>query len=356
MHCTDLADVCSFGLYLLPYPARPTESRPSNSALCCYCPLQGGFYTTLDRYGSPVLEGPAGDKFLVPAARQLFMFSTLALKDPANSNARDLAKRAYDFLTKSALWDSGEGLFRWQVSRDGKTVVHPEKVLYGQAFAILGLARYGRALGDAAAVDLAYKVFEKVDSTRHDSSHGGYSESVEASFPPGVNIGNSPGTDKSHNTHLHLIEAFTELSRALEGSKGSDGSSGSSSAGGGGRQAAVNARLSELVGLLPSKLWQPSSQHIGTEFTADWKVLDPAAKLYAHEIELVYFLLSALDQLSRAGVQLPADTELAVRVGRAAQEGYDNKTVGFWQDGDAGGRYDQGLGVPGLLAVPAWWW
>jgi hypothetical protein len=438
---------------------QPAPKTTHPSALTTAGP-QGGFYTTLDRFGAPQLGGPAGDKGLVATARQLYTFATLALKSPGDGRVRELAKRAYDFLVGSALWDAGEGLFRWQVTRDGKGVVFPQKVLYGQGFAILGLARYARAVGDAGALDRAVQVFEKVDATRHDNTHGGYMEDVEATYPPGVGIGSDPraakvgrgaggcggppavaafngasmalhlvetweslcwpgavagnadatacaydadakdarmllvmahgiaqmldhascaklcGSDaaavQSHNTHLHLVEAFTELSRALEGAVAGAGnqsaagagatpannssSAGGADASGGGaskqQQAAVNARLAELVALLPAKLWKPATSsgadggnggggaggHIGTEFYSDWTVVDPSAKLYAHEIELVYFLLAAVEQLGRAGVPVPAAAgpEFVLRVGQAAMEGYDAKKGGFWTEGDAG--------------------
>lgn len=50
---------------------------------------------------------------------------------------------------------------------------------------------------------------------------GGYLEDEEAAFPPGVGTGDR--TPRSHNTHLHLIEALTELSAALGALSGGAG-------------------------------------------------------------------------------------------------------------------------------------
>lgn len=84
-----------------------------------------------------------------------------------------------------------------------------------QAFAILALARYARAANDSAAADWAWRVFESVDAARHDAERGGYLEGGELRYPRGVGVGTSPGAERSQNTHLHLLEALTELSAAL---------------------------------------------------------------------------------------------------------------------------------------------
>ena len=104
---------------------------------------QGGFHTALDRAGKPLFGADVGggDKFIVPAARQLYSFATLAQKAGSLLNssisvgreeALALAEHAYRFLTGSAMWDVQARQFNWQVSRDGSRVVQPEKVLYGQ--------------------------------------------------------------------------------------------------------------------------------------------------------------------------------------------------------------------------------
>lgn len=79
-------------------------------------PLQGGFHTTLDSSGQPVLAGASGDKYLVPAARQVYAIATLALKAPGDGRGAALARRAHGFLTGSALWDPAAQQFNWQAS------------------------------------------------------------------------------------------------------------------------------------------------------------------------------------------------------------------------------------------------
>lgn len=230
--------------------------------------------------------------------------------------------------------------------------------MYGQAMAILALARYGRAFNDSAAVGWALRLFQSVDAARHDPSLGGYLEGVEVGYPAGVGLGLRPGVARSQNTHLHLLEALIELGTALgtvpEGpaaqpGQGADGtaatapvSSANGSSGNGSEWAAgaavVEARLGELVRLVQTTLWQPGSGgHMGVDFREDWTVLDPSARLYGHEMEFSYFLLAAARQLGRAGAEAAADAAFAVQVGRAGQGGYDPQRGGFWTDGDASG-------------------
>lgn len=305
---------------------------------------QGGFHTALDRAGKPLFgdDVGGGDKFIVPAARQLYSFATLAQKAGSLLNssisvgrekALELAEHAYRFLTGSAMWDEQARQFNWQVSRSGSRVVQPEKVLYGQAFAILALARYARAANARAAADWAWRVFESVDATRHDAERGGYLEGEELRYPRGVGIGTSPGAERSQNTHLHLMEALTELSAAL-------GAAGGLAE----RQALVDARLGELVGLVASRLYQPGTGHLGMEFRGDWTVLDPGAEQYGHELENLYFVMAAARQMRAGGSLAPAQEAAVAAAERAAlaaaraaaAEGYDERRGGLWTDGRDG--------------------
>ncbi|KAL4440589.1 hypothetical protein ABPG75_003590 [Micractinium tetrahymenae] len=256
------------------------------------------------------------------------------------------------------MWDAGEGQFAWEVSRDGSKVVHPEKVLYGQAFAILGLSRYARAAGNGAAADLAWQVFSSVDAARHDPQLGGYLEEVEAAYPPGVGTGDRAA--RSPNTHLHLIEALTELSAAVGQSAEHKARVDARLA----ELARVDVRLAELVSLVGSKLYQPATGHLAKQFHRDWTPVDPQAQLFAHELELVYFVAAAARQLATASAgALPADLaavvprvqQLAIEVGlRGSQAAYDTQLGGFWEGGHGGRPTFEG-GCGGGQPVKAWW-
>ena len=74
-------------------------------------------------------------------------------------------------------------------------------------------ARFGERGDRYAARDL----FRALESKAHDAAHGGYTEFFEEDWRPvadarGASYIGPPGT-KTFNTHLHVLEALTELYR-----------------------------------------------------------------------------------------------------------------------------------------------
>lgn len=122
---------------------------------------QGGFFTTLDRWGAPILGYSTSDKYLLTSARQargcthrpwqalcpwfscigapsalyvatsaassvrnaahathapsqIIAWATLALQHPEDERGWEMAQRAFAFFNASALYDPADGLFRYQ--------------------------------------------------------------------------------------------------------------------------------------------------------------------------------------------------------------------------------------------------
>ena len=122
------------------------------------------------------------------------------------------------------MWDKQDGGFFWGLDDDGH--ITPEftdgKHLYGIGFCIYGLAAAYQATGDPKALELAKRGFLWTDEHAHDSVNGGYFEwltrdgtPIKPDVPDGqVAMGPiGPVGYKSMNTHIHLLEAFTELYR-----------------------------------------------------------------------------------------------------------------------------------------------
>jgi hypothetical protein len=126
--------------------------------------------------------------------------------------------------------------FVYEVSRDGSSVLQRATSIYGNAFAIYGLAAYARATGSREALALALEVFRTLDTLYHSRQHRGYDEtptgftfdSVELPAAAGGGSGGGSAAvvteagqqrprrllSQSFNTLLHLAEALTELSAA----------------------------------------------------------------------------------------------------------------------------------------------
>jgi len=148
-------------------------------------------------------------------------------------------------------------LFIFEVSRDGKATNTGISV-YGNAFAIYGLAAYAQATGSAEARTLALNTFKTLDRLFHDARNGGYDESSAGVVLDSIPLRPTPRGSRSDvateageraahregktlsqsfNTLLHVAEALTELSKALKGS-----------------DPTVIARFQELLQLLTGRL------------------------------------------------------------------------------------------------------
>ncbi|MBR2294287.1 MAG: AGE family epimerase/isomerase [Clostridiales bacterium] len=183
----------------------------------------GGFYGLRTCDGLVVTES---DKGSILNSRILWFFSNCCtLIDSGLIGDADIsgtgysyhdlkqaACSAYEFLRNSFLDRDLGGLY-WSVSSDGR-VSDPTKHTYGQAFAIYGLAAYFEVTGDPEARSLAFELFDIIEGKMRDPD--GYLESFDRNFNPEINdklSENGVIADRTMNTLLHVMEAYTELYR-----------------------------------------------------------------------------------------------------------------------------------------------
>ena len=87
---------------------------------------------------------------------------------------------------------------------------------YAQAFAIYGLSEYYRASGDSTALHMAQQLFGLLDRHAYEPVYGGYLEGRAQDWSATADMRLSEkeiDAQKSMNTLLHLLEAFTNLYR-----------------------------------------------------------------------------------------------------------------------------------------------
>ena len=114
---------------------------------------------------------------------------------------------------RSRMKDFVHGGYYFAVQPDGGPR-DPRKLVYGQAFAIYALVEWFRASGDRSALSDAMELFHLLHFRAHDHVHHGWTEHFErdwTSLPrhaPDAIV--EVAGLKSANTHLHLLEAFTE--------------------------------------------------------------------------------------------------------------------------------------------------
>ena len=119
------------------------------------------------------------------------------------------ADQAYRFLREACV-DREKGGVYWAVNYRGE-LEDTTKHTYNQAFAVYALSSYFRAYHDREALALAESLIEVIE-TRCFDEHG-YKEALDIEFCPVANdklSENGVMADRTMNTLLHILEAYTE--------------------------------------------------------------------------------------------------------------------------------------------------
>jgi mannobiose 2-epimerase len=170
----------------------------------------GGF---AGHVGRDLVKDKHAGKGLILNARILWTFAAMYRFD-ADPKHLELAKRAYDYLNKY-FWDTQFGGVFWLVDYRGQCVDDSKKI-YGQAFYIYALAEYYLATKDAGALDRANEMFELIERHSFDKANTGYFEicNRDWTIAEGARLSDKDMNEKkSMNTHLHIIESYTNLYR-----------------------------------------------------------------------------------------------------------------------------------------------
>lgn len=168
----------------------------------------GGFFGYVHGDGIPEPEAVKG---VILNNRILWFYSTAyrILKTP---KLLEIADHAYRFLTEHC-YDSRYGGVYWSVDYKGEAE-EDMKHTYNQAFAIYALSAYYEASGRKEALRFAYALYHLVENRCKDT--GGYLEAFNRDFSPTSNeklSENGVMAERTMNTLLHVLEAYTELYR-----------------------------------------------------------------------------------------------------------------------------------------------
>jgi mannobiose 2-epimerase len=237
------------------------------------------------------------------------------------------------------MWDPEQGGLYWGLDQDAKVTLRfgDQKHAYGISFGIYALAAAYEATKDEGARELAMKTFEWLDRHAHDDVNGGYHEALRRDGTPIVpkdlaqTLENrSPGPNgvygyKSMNSHIHLLEAFTELYHAT-------------------KDASVRKRLEEVFLIVRDRIAvEPGCLNLF--FTPDWRVV-PDHDSFGHDIETAYLLIEASEALGREDGDKTAKVARQL-VDHALDWGFDAKNGGF---------YDKGAAFAKAHATEKVWW
>ncbi|MCL2709237.1 MAG: AGE family epimerase/isomerase [Planctomycetaceae bacterium] len=282
---------------------------------------RGGFHST---FSSDWKLVPSRTKGIVHQSRMTWTAAEVAHRRPEwKEQLEPIAKHGIAFL-RDKMWDTECGGFYWEIADNGTPPAANSEMkhAYGISFGIYAAATVYELTKDEADLQLAKDAFFWLDRFGHDARFGGYREAfyrdgrpmlVPPQDRPNVTtgkVGEQLG-DKSMNTHIHLLEAFTVLYKVWP-------------------DPLLRSRLEELLLIVRDKVTtQPAAMRLF--FAADWT---PAATLvsFGHDVEAAFLMEEAIEVLGR-----PDDREtLSVckaLVDHSLRFGWDKQYGGFWHEG-----------------------
>lgn len=234
----------------------------------------GGFYGRIDGHGRLY---PEADKGAILNTRLLWTYSAVA-RATGEGLHHQLAQRAYTYFCEH-FWDDLEGGVFWTVDYLGNPA-DTRKQVYAQAFAIYALAEYFALTQKRAALEQAEELFWLIEKYSLDRQKNGYLSAFARDWSPmdDIRLSEKDANEaKIMNTHLHILEAYTNLCRAHP-------------------FAALREALENSVGLILGRFYLPENGSLQIYFDEDWA---PKGRdiSFGHNIEASWLLREAAEAL-----------------------------------------------------------
>jgi mannobiose 2-epimerase len=292
---------------------------------------RGGFHQSMTRDWS---LRPDENASLVYQARMTWTAAAFAAFSGAHHDEFvGYARHGIAFLD-DRMRDKEQGGFHWIVGAAGTLDprLGDEKHVYGTAFVVYAASVVRQVIGDERALKVARDAFDWLEQHAHDPKHGGYFEAIRRDGTPilswQASAPLSQRTDrlgvyygfKSMNSHIHLLEALTELAKVDD-------------------RPIVHERLRETFLIVRDRIAvEPGALNL--YLTPDWRAI-PAHDSFGHDVETAYLLVEAAREL-----KLPDDPQTwqvaRLLVDHALDWGWDEQYGGFYDKGESfgGGAFD----------------
>lgn len=238
----------------------------------------GGFYGRRD--GNDRLD-PQAPKGAILNARILWSFAA-AYRVLGKTEYLVMAERAKREIIDK-FYDKEFGGVYWSLDAGGKPL-DTKKQFYAMGFAIYGLSEFARATGDAEAKEYALRLFHDIEKHSRDRVSNGYVEAKQRDWEPIADMRLSDkdwNASKTMNTHLHIIEPYTNLLRVITPADKD--------------YAALREATTNLLNLFLDKFMQPNG-HLGLFFNDEWIRQDRIIS-YGHDIEASWLMLETAQVL-----------------------------------------------------------
>jgi mannobiose 2-epimerase len=232
------------------------------------------FFGRITNEGKKFPEAPLSAVF---TTRILWTFSA-AYRFYPTAIYKKMADEAYRILVET-FWDNENGGIYWSVFPDGRPE-DTKKQFYAEAFFMYAMSEYWLAFKDEKAKQLAVSMFMLMEKYAFDPEFGGYIEANTADWKETTDQRLSPkdlDVKKSMNTHLHILEAYTNLYRIYKVPE-------------------VEKKVEHLLRIFLDKILDKETGHLILFFDKDWTVRSEIDS-YGHDIEATWLMYEAAEVL-----------------------------------------------------------
>lgn len=230
----------------------------------------GGFYGRID--GSNRVHKDA-DKGCVLNARILWTFSS-AYRILTNPEYLKAAERSKDYLLDH-FFDKDFGGVYWLLDHKGN-ILDSKKQIYAQAFAIYGLTEYYRITNDKTCLDKAIDLYMLIEKQSYDDRLDGYFEAFSREWGTLDDLrlsAKDANEKKTMNTHLHVLEAYTNLYRIWKDDR-------------------LKKQLYRLINVFTDKIVDSKTFNLNMFFDENWNDKTDFVS-YGHNIESSWLIYEA---------------------------------------------------------------
>lgn len=233
---------------------------------------KGGFIGSIDGAGRKKKDAPKG---AILNGRILWSFSA-AYNYTDDNRYLDMAHRAFEYFEQNFIDKKNGGVY-WELNAEGKPI-NTRKQAYAQGFAIYGLSEYYRACANERSLELAQEIFWTIEKYYYDKEFGGYIEALSEDWKPmedmrlSVKEANWP---KSMNTHLHILEPYTNLYRCW-------------------KNPVLGESIKRIVRIFLDRIIDKETAHFNLLFDYDWSIKSSIVS-YGHDIEGSWLLAEAAE-------------------------------------------------------------
>ena len=259
----------------------------------------GGFYGRID--GNGILH-PDAEKGAILNARILWSFS-VAYRVIGNPEYLEMATRAKNYIIDHFIDHEYGGVY-WSLDSKGQPL-DTKKQFYAIAFTIYGLSEYARATADREALEFAIELYECIEQHALDRENNGYIEACTRDWG-GIDDMRLSELDanypKSQNTHLHILEAYTNLFRCLCELQSQASCNYVPSLGAVlpvgitvplETVSKIGISLRNLINIFTEHILNPETHHLDLFFNMDWTRGTSRIESYGHDIECSWLIHEA---------------------------------------------------------------